>query len=355
MERPCKRCKQNGLEDSCVDLPRKKRVSKKRKTEEQEQTQTQTQTQAHTQPQQHQVRAVPATLVTVQAKSEFRTQETMQPPATPHQQTTPQRWDDASYRDFFTPPEGFTPSALTPSALFAADLSQFQTEAPTYVPDYPDEFRSPVITPSITGVPSTPREAQRAPPPPSEPTVAIIAPPPTALSHSDIVFLFQQIVELKENNKQLEKKLAGVTSELGDIKSKPTIATVAPPNKANNQPALQPSNNTPNLLSPWHTFQPQTDLAISVWKNMGYSKNILVECNHKFLELLGYPIEVLKNDFSCSRLIQNNPDEKKDREYPMRTQIVTANGLKDVFLTINPVADRTSVKYYVLHILEVHS
>jgi len=30
MERPCKRCVQNNLQSSCHDIPRKKRVSKKR-------------------------------------------------------------------------------------------------------------------------------------------------------------------------------------------------------------------------------------------------------------------------------------------------------------------------------------
>jgi hypothetical protein len=99
-------------------------------------------------------------------------------------------------------------------------------------------------------------------------------------------------------------------------------------------------------------------LAISVWKNIGYSSNILVECNNKFVELLGFPMEHLRNNFSCAKLIKRDSDYSRNngREWPKRTQIVTAEGFKDVFMTINPVSDQNSVvKYYVLHILEVHS
>lgn len=114
-------------------------------------------------------------------------------------------------------------------------------------------------------------------------------------------------------------------------------------------------------FSTWHSFSPQLDLAISVWKALPdrHGSNILIECNNKFIEMIGYPIETLRNNFLCCQLIRksdlcNKNPSSNQREWPKRTQIITAFGLKDVFITISPVTDQHSrPKYYITHILEV--
>lgn len=91
---------------------------------------------------------------------------------------------------------------------------------------------------------------------------------------------------------------------------------------------------------------------------MKCSDNTLIECNNKFVEMLGYPLDVLRNNFTCSKLVRKKDlcPENRDtptRDWPKRTQIVTAYGLRDVFITISPVNDQFSnPKYYITHILE---
>ncbi len=72
-------------------------------------------------------------------------------------------------------------------------------------------------------------------------------------------------------------------------------------------------------------------------------------------------MEVLRNNFTCGKLIRKKdicPDDRENngRNWPKKTQVITAFGLKDVFITISPVTDQFSnPKYYIVHILEVRA
>jgi len=53
----------------------------------------------------------------------------------------------------------------------------------------------------------------------------------------------------------------------------------------------------------------------------------LVECNQKFVDLLGYPLHVLQNNFTCGRLIQSpkctSNDDPKDHEHTTTNNTTT--------------------------------
>lgn len=282
--RPCRRCAQNGLESSCVDVPRKKRASRKRPKDELGDTKMEDPTKI---------------------------------------------WED-TYNELFGPSENRIQPYTAPPASFnnqSFDPYVFQ----------PESLLLPDMGVSRNATPSAPTQMEIPPTPSSLPN----------MSGTDWNFLVQQITELREGNKSLENKLLGVSHELSDLRTK------KPP-------------RSESLLTGWHTFQPQQELAISVWKATspeegGCPRNVLIECNEKFVEMLGYPLDTLKNNFTCSRLVRKQdicPEnrEKNGREWPKRTQIITAFGLRDVFITISPVHDQTSVvKYYIVHILEAHS
>jgi len=168
---------------------------------------------------------------------------------------------------------------------------------------------------------------------------------------NDLSFLLEQIKELHESNRDLANKLNTVTNELIGIK----------------KDSLNDKKLT--VLGGWHTFgsQQQQDLAISVWKATHVedgqcSRNFLVEGNNKFVELLGYPMDVLKNNFACTNMIRKqdlSPDSKDkncEREWPKRTRIITAYGEAEVFITITPVQDCKNgpPKYFVVYMLEVN-
>jgi hypothetical protein len=281
--RPCRRCIQNALESSCVDVPRKKRSSRKTPKED-------------TSPD---IKMEDPSRVWEDTYNEIFGQNT------PDNRIQP-----------YTPPSNFTnqsfdPYVFQPESLLLADM----------------------------GLP-------RTPPLHSAPTQMAIPRTPSSsnLTGPDWNFLVQQISELRDSNKNLENRLSGVTHELSDMKVKPKPSTVS-------------------LVTGWHTFQPQPDLAISVWKattpdEEGSPRNVLVECNQKFVDMLGYGVDTLKNNFTCNRLVRKQdicPEnrDKNGREWPKRTQIITAFGFRDVYITISPVHDQSNVvKYYIVHILD---
>jgi len=205
-------------------------------------------------------------------------------------------------------------------------------------------------------MPTTPQQEQQqqqnySPPPISVTNMAdsTFSPQQNYIADAnDLTFLVQQIKELHESNKNLENKLLGVTSELVDMK----------------KTGLNDKQLT--VLGGWHTFSPQQELAISVWKSASNaegqcSRNILVEANSKFVQLLGYSMDVLKNNFACTNMIRKQDicpdgrDGKNARDWPKRTQIITAFGLKDVFITITPVQEGKNLppKYFLVYMLEV--
>jgi len=188
-----------------------------------------------------------------------------------------------------------------------------------------------------------------------------------------ISLLTQQMIEIKTSNKSLENKLNKVTDELDSMKTNPT-KDVTLFGKDHN----------------WFSFQEQPDLSISVWKPsyLGTNKHlILVECNARFKDLVGYPDDILKNNFSASRLINWQMEicprfreaitkiahtesvsplsfDEKQKDAPcdaallntitFKTQINVMTGPKFVQITIQPIKDQndTAVKYFVMQILE---
>lgn len=290
IERPCRRCVQGGLSDSCIDVPRKKRVSKKRKNE-----------------------------------------ESVNPP----QEGSNSSWDD-TLRDFLQyqemrqnspshPSTGSTPILSPSQALELYNPLNYQTEGSL------QELQNYTLSPSSSLTP-----------PPST---------PNSNSFFDLSFLMQQITELKDSNKALENKLHGVSQELLDMRTETKMV----------------GQLTSNVMSGWHSFMPQSELAISVWRPLDRGgtvplANVLMECNDKFVNLMGYPMEVLRNNFLCSNMMCRTEEASDDkslncRDWPKRTQITTAQGSKEVFITITPIQDgknKTSAKYYLMYILEVN-
>jgi len=291
MERPCRRCINAGVSDSCFDIPRKKRASKKRKSEE----------------------------------------ETIA-------QNTNQNWEE-NFQDFFqsqqTPispnmssngTNNFIPNSPS-QAIELYNPLNFQNDT-SLLPDLSQENFSPSSSSSLT-------------PPPLTPNSAI---------YSDMNFLIQQIADLKNSNQTLENKLSGLSQELLEIRKETKLV----------------GQISTNVMSGWHSFAPQSELAVSIWKPMGNticSGNILLECNNKFVDLVGYPTEVLRENFFCSNLIRREDlceDNKavSCRNWPKRTKIITANGMKEVFITISPIHEGANKseppKYFLMYILEVN-
>jgi hypothetical protein len=301
VERPCKRCVQNGLESSCLDLPRKKRVSKKKKIE----------------PTTNEV----TNLVTRGEPTRY--------------------WED-TYNEIF--------GDIVPA------ISQIQNpNAPNATPPQVEAFNPYSYEPDpliLSGF-DTPNQTNSS-------AMALYNPPPIqqlqsnnsnggGLSADSVNFLVQQIRELSENNKSLESKLYDANRELSSLRS-------SNPMTEQNQKAI-------TTLGGWNNFTPQGELAVSVWKPVGpamggCTKNVLIECNDKFVSLLEYSIDTLKDDFVCSNMIRKQDlCSGGNRDWPKRTQIVTARGLKEVFITITPVADQLTgqPKLYLLYLLEVNS
>jgi hypothetical protein len=201
----------------------------------------------------------------------------------------------------------------------------------------------------------------------SAPTQMASHPPPSSSStqsNADWSFLIQQISELRESNRTLESRLQGVTNELSDLKLKKRLATT--PSSLNSTYSTNQSMNMSSqsqLLTGWHSFAPQPELAVSVWKAAPVEVEGGCTRNEKFVEMLGYPIETLKNNFTCSKLVRKQdlcPEFREKgtsgRDWPRKTQIITAFGLRDVWITISPVHTHNNViKYYIVHLMDYHS
>lgn len=187
-------------------------------------------------------------------------------------------------------------------------------------------------------------------------------PPQHTLVNNDLSFLIQQMAELRESNQELQKRLALVSSELVDIKA----GQPQSPQNASLAAALQNPNGSELVMSSWYKFSPvapASEVAVSIWQAVKpyCGTNVLVECNAKFVEMLGYPLEYLQNSFTCGKLVRKQDicpanRENPGRNWPKRTQVITAFGLKEVYLTISPVMDNDPhPKFYILHFLEANN
>jgi len=178
-----------------------------------------------------------------------------------------------------------------------------------------------------------------------------------------ILGLTQQMAEIRESTKNLESKLNRLSDEVEQVKISVEARTMQ----------LFPRSNN------WNEFYPpQEDLSISLWafRHLGDTKSlILVECNARFKDLLGYPDQLLKNNFSADRLLNwqqeicphfhegmkiDKPagdcllDPISSKTISFRTQINVASGVKDAMITIHPIcSSNQQLKYFLMHILEV--
>jgi len=285
------------LESSCIDVPRKKRVSKKRPKIEEENTSREL-----------------GFLKTDMEVANY--------------------WED-TYKELF--------GAILPIDSTSSNSSNgYSPYNSTYEPE-------PLI---LSEIPSLPQQSY-SPPPLSITTMSSDMSPTSNQQFlpgpglNDFSFLMDQIKELHESNRELANKLNVVTNELLDIR--------------------KDSMNDKKLavLGGWHTFgpRPQKDLAISVWRPIvddeeNCSKNVLIEANNKFVELLGYPMEILKNNFSCTNMLRKEDlciKGQGENEWPKRIRIITSRGTAEVFITITPIQDSKhgSPKYFITYMLEV--
>lgn len=150
--------------------------------------------------------------------------------------------------------------------------------------------------------------------------------------HEDAEFnhLLLEITNLNENNKSLESKIQSLCDELLEMKKGPV--------KKKNEGTMtqQAVMESPNA-------------AVSMWV-ASFTDLILVECDNKFVQLMGLPMDILKDNFPFSRVLENTPT---DHNWPKKVKISTLSGLKDVLMTINMLTDGTTAKYFVVHILEL--
>lgn len=335
MERPCKRCSQNGLEESCQDVPRKKRSSKKKSKQQDSDDEDDFEDE-------------------IQPQTQHQIPQSIQQPNTPFIQTPipsqSKMWEETYAELFGVAKENNFSSLLNstyasgprkerPQMGFQPDpliLTELDEEKKSHGPTY---YSAPQPSMSATQVEAfIPKNQTWAPKQVQQVPQEMPIPKSTANS-PNVSLLLQQIQELREMNTQLEKKLNFVSNELTDLKLKSP------------------------MRHGWITLTPQSELAISVWKSVTSSsqgtQNVLVECNERFVDILGYPVEVLRNNFPCSKMIRrkdllpSDPDGGR-LEWPKKTQIVTAKGMRDVFIIIYPVLDADSViQYFVVHLMDV--
>ena len=172
-------------------------------------------------------------------------------------------------------------------------------------------------------------------------------------------FLYHQMNELRETNQfqqmhhhqqQQQQQLNGKYNNGNGIIGMGEQDGTNNINNSNNN-----GNNNSNKVQ-WHTFSTQQEFGISVWKGTNTpGLNYLVECNSKFIDLVGYNLNQLKNNFPCQKLFVSKAFGQKD--WPKRTQIATAFGFKDVYLTIYPLIGDLSTpnKYFIVNMLELPS
>jgi hypothetical protein len=310
--RPCKRCVQNGLEATCVDVPRKKRVSKKR-TRPEDLVEVKHEQVAPSTP------SLPNTALVVSTQQKIEDPNKM--------------WED-TYNELFG---GTIADQLQPPPRRGSlEFNPFSYQPDSYL---------------LSEIPSSPLQYNRAVitnMPPATPS------PPQPSNSYDFDYLLTQIRELHDSNKTLESKLMGVTNELIDMKKSPSIPNLLNPSGVN-RPLLT------GTQTGWHSFGSQQDVAVSLWKTTGTTMgNVLLECNTKFVQLLGYSLEVLGNNFNCTNMIRQQDlcgDKDNCKAWPKRTQIITATGLKDVLVTITPVQtgkDKLppNTKYFLVNMTE---
>jgi len=301
-ERPCKRCSQNGLANTCVDLPRKRRMSR-------------TYTEGDIWDSQ---RCGSPSLVGLGSPS----------------MSGLGVWPSLSNGSMSG--MNFTKESLLTSKPLTSSKSG---SLPSLV-DLPNNFEPSNLI--LTEIVNPEENMSRSDSRQNISSSASFTTEPLASSSPNIfekqdplmeTFLYHQMTELRENGQDRKFPLPNP-----DMES----------HHSNNSSQSQAQPRTQ-----WHSFMPQPEFAISVWKGTstpGY--NYLVECNDRFVELLGYPLEQLRNNFPCQKLFVSKAFCGQ-KDWPKRTQIGTAYGFKEVYLTIYPLIGDSANKYFIVNMLEL--
>jgi len=319
VERPCKRCIHNGLESSCVDVPRKKRSVKKGKNDSEEGDFIRAKSNVTS----------PSSSPTMQTTAVVR----IKPEGDQHQ-----LWQD-TFHELYESTSG--PSSTTSSL---GSLSDIDLSAPLIFGSESDNsgffssfsHNDPIHSHDSIHIHSHDvihhHDHDLHDMLPQEPHHDL--PLPLAVNHHEEFEynnLLLEITNLNENNKSLETKLQSLCEELVEMKK-------AVPTKRRTEGPLtqQAVMENPNV-------------SVSMWM-ASFTDLVLVECDQRFVQIMGLPMDILKDNFPFSRVLENTPS---DHNWPKKVKISTLSGSKEVLMTINMLTDGTTVKYFVVHILEL--
>lgn len=312
-ERPCKRCVQNGLSNTCVDLPRKRRMSRtytdtNNSVNKMWEARFNSMISTPTIPLSNITPMSPPSsypYVPIQVGKEAKLSVTP-----PMQQRIPQSVPQNGF--------GYHPSTSSKSVPSMVELST-SFEPNLVLTEIMNPVEQEVMRHRMTHRETTSHHY-------SQGGGGI----PDPFDRSMDNFIYQQMSEIRETNSHLERKLLS--------------------------PELEMRERISRQSPQWYSFVPQQDFAISVWQGTGTpGHNYLAECNERFVELTGFSMDQLRNNFPTQKLFINK-QIYASKEWPKRTQIATAYGLKEVYLTIYPlVSDLTTNKYFIVNMLEINN
>jgi len=335
LERPCKRCLQHGLESSCSDLPRKRRLLKKNEEN------LEIQLVSHPRPSIPLLEDIagrsPSTeIVPLELPSAVSIEEVIEPESAV--QIEEINVDESSLLpDAFETKIWEKPEAEKlwdfniPDDIVSSwpEMKELKLET---VPSNWGNLKSisdqlnlfnqvPPMSEIVDAIPAEVISAttlQKAVP---TPQVAQLSQPGLSnVSNIELNFLIQQISELRDANKDLESRLISVTSELLESKSRDS----------------------------YYSFGLPTGVAFSVWQTASSEEHRLLECNQSFAEISGYPISSLQHGFSFKRLIVG-VDPTSLSFFPVKTHMITANGdLKEVTIILNKMPNTNNFSLQIM-------
>lgn len=359
-DRPCRRCVQHGLENSCIDVPRKKRTPKQAK----EVTITEISSHSSNSSSDLSEKSAPNTNTSPKQTRAVLKPDTSLLPNDPFLRSDPSplRLETQSNLPFFQTNVPFQPttpflqtklSFSQPNSLPMnlqpdpqSNLSLFQTNVPF-------QQTTPFMYPDPSFI--QPNSLQMNLQPNTSPillnfsgtTLQSLAPSYSTSSsfqtnnlgefrnqqsaNEEIDLLMEKAMELEEKNKALESQLASLTGELSLLRE-----------------SQRDADFSRNQLGP-QVKQSQHNLAVSIWKETNEEHNYeLIECNSSFLELVGYSEQDLRKHFTSKQLFQafDGPSAS-----PKRMKVNTAHGLKEVVTMINSIQE-TSSRYIIIQMLE---
>jgi PAS domain-containing protein len=196
-----------------------------------------------------------------------------------------------------------------------------------------------------------------------------------------VQYFWDQIELLKAENAELGRQLAEVSTDVqhvvlsddGNMNANLNVVSDQMPSSSGQANQLSAAVNisgkalaaTTRHISDnlgWYDLGDQSldNIPVSVWRSSSAAcQNTLIECNDAFVELLGLPVEVLRTGFTCQQMMTKACRDAEESGIPLcqqhwlrRTQINSVQGLKDVFMSITPIASPTSDDlFFVIHFL----